>query len=150
MWKFLYRANQFFSRFTGRQTCGVRAIVLNNKNEILLVRHSYIDGWYLPGGGVEPSESFFDAIRRELKEEVGIDTGVHPQTVLGTYFSTQEGRYDRIVLFLFRNCSQSYSNDPEIAEYQWINPCNLPNEISPATRRRIQEFSTGSVIESKW
>ncbi len=52
----------------------VRAVVLNENDEILLVRpHGYREGeWTLAGGGVEDGESPVEAMRRELAEELGV------------------------------------------------------------------------------
>ena len=52
----------------------VRALVLNENDEVLLVRpHGYRDGeWTLAGGGVEEGESPVEAMRRELAEELGV------------------------------------------------------------------------------
>lgn len=38
-------------------TLGVRAIVLNDAGELLLVKHTYLNGWYLPGGRVDKGET---------------------------------------------------------------------------------------------
>ncbi|MDA7827790.1 NUDIX domain-containing protein [Rhodobacteraceae bacterium] len=53
-------------------TLGVRVIVQNAKCEILLVRHTYVTGWHLPGGGVDHGEDVATAAKREVYEETGI------------------------------------------------------------------------------
>jgi ADP-ribose pyrophosphatase YjhB (NUDIX family) len=54
---------------------GIRAVVLDDSDRILLVHFvmSAWTGWATPGGGVEPDESLEEAIRRELREEVGLE-----------------------------------------------------------------------------
>ncbi|MES2906548.1 MAG: NUDIX domain-containing protein, partial [Pseudomonadota bacterium] len=52
-------------------TLGVRAVVLKG-DDVLLVRHTYMDGWYLPGGGVDRGEALEKAAVRECFEEVGV------------------------------------------------------------------------------
>src|SRR5580765_3762409 len=58
---------------TRPRTLGVRAIVLSPDGRIVMVRHSYVRGWYLPGGGREAGEDPQAAILRELREEIGLD-----------------------------------------------------------------------------
>lgn len=48
------------------------AIVLNDQNEILLIRGPQ-RGWEMPGGQVEEGESLTQAAIRETKEEAGVD-----------------------------------------------------------------------------
>lgn len=52
---------------------GVHTIVYRPSGELLLVRHDAVDLWVLPGGGIDPGESFLEAARRELAEEAGVD-----------------------------------------------------------------------------
>src|SRR3546814_15009099 len=56
----------------------VRAVVINDDDEVLLVRpHGYREGeWTLAGCGVENGESPVAAMRRELSEELGIGLDV--------------------------------------------------------------------------
>jgi 8-oxo-dGTP diphosphatase len=52
----------------------VRAVVLDPDDRLLLVHLDWPgwDGWVLPGGGIDPGEDPFDALRRELLEEAGL------------------------------------------------------------------------------
>jgi 8-oxo-dGTP diphosphatase len=61
-----------------------RAIILDEDDRILLCRFEFPrDGrqfvvWATPGGGVEPGESLLTALRRELREEVGLEINADP------------------------------------------------------------------------
>ena len=57
---------------------GVRAIILNEENKMLLVKqhHEGKDIWMVPGGGIEDNESSREAAVREVKEETGLDIEV--------------------------------------------------------------------------
>jgi len=51
---------------------GAHTIVYQPSGELLLVRHEGVDMWVVPGGGVDPGETFREAAERELREEAGV------------------------------------------------------------------------------
>ncbi len=66
-------------------TLGVRAIVFDEKkNSVFLVKHTYVPGWQLPGGGVERGETFGQALEKELREEANIVLKGPPQLLRST------------------------------------------------------------------
>ena len=58
----LRRAFHLYWRIARGMTLGVRGVVLDGDNKVFLVRHSYVAGWHLPGGGVEVGETFLEAL----------------------------------------------------------------------------------------
>src|ERR1700754_4359494 len=87
------RALHIYWRFARGMTLGVRAVVLDADNRVFLVRHSYVAGWHLPGGGVETGESFGEALRRELLEEGRIELSGDP-LLHGLFFNSHVSRRD--------------------------------------------------------
>jgi ADP-ribose pyrophosphatase YjhB (NUDIX family) len=77
----------FYWRFARGMTLGVRAVVIDRDNRVFLVKHSYVAGWHLPGGGVETGETFHDALRRELVEEGRIELVGEP-VLHGLFFNS--------------------------------------------------------------
>ncbi|WP_165372467.1 NUDIX hydrolase [Nocardioides iriomotensis] len=54
----------------------VRVVLVDPDERVLSMRWMLADGdsvWGMPGGGIEPGETHVDAVRRELREEVGLD-----------------------------------------------------------------------------
>lgn len=78
------------------QTLGVRAILIKD-GKVLLVKHTYSNSWFLPGGGIKKGETFETAIKRELNEELGIT--VHNLKLHGIYKNFFEGKNDSILCF---------------------------------------------------
>ncbi|MDP1604254.1 MAG: NUDIX domain-containing protein [Legionella sp.] len=139
--------NGIFALFAKR-TIGVRMLLLNN-DEVLLVKHTYQEGWYTIGGAVEPRESPKQAMLRELKEEVGV-TLSSSLKLFSVYYSRKEHRDDYIIFYIGHGGIQEKASSPEIAEHKWFALDNLPADISPSTRRRIQEYFDEVEIRDQW
>ncbi|MBB3694995.1 NUDIX domain-containing protein [Sphingomonas sp. BK580] len=152
--RLLGKAAQAVWRITKPRTIGVRAILLDQDDRIALVRHTYTDQWYLPGGGVKKGESTNEAIARELAEEVAI-THASIERVLGVYHSRSEGKDDHIIIFVARADLPSGSwlqrgDVIEIEEADWFPLDKVPASTSPATTRRIAEYRTGVSGAGAW
>jgi 8-oxo-dGTP pyrophosphatase MutT (NUDIX family) len=132
-------------------TVGVRGLVRDEGGRVLLVRHSYVDGWYLPGGGVERAETAFVAITRELDEEAGIILK-RPPKLVGLYANFREFKSDHVALFLVEPGSYERvaRRSFEIAEYDFFAPDALPEGTTPGTRARIRELANGLPQPELW
>src|SRR4051812_44564006 len=87
LWEsFVRRFLHFYWRFARGMTLGVRGLVIDGTGRILLVQHSYVRGWHLPGGGVEAGETMLRALARELAEEANIRVTGAP-SLHGVFFN---------------------------------------------------------------
>src|ERR1700737_1636797 len=95
----LRRIFHLYWRFARGMTLGVRAVVLDSDDRVFLVKHSYVSGWHLPGGGVEVGETFGDALRRELLEEGRIQVLAEP-VLHGVFLNSTVSRRDHVPVYL--------------------------------------------------
>lgn len=132
-------------------TLGVRAVVLDSENRVFLVRHSYISGWYLPGGGVDLGETMEQAMRRELKEEGDIDLTADA-ALHGIFLNSHVSRRDHVAVYVVRQFRQDRLPEPnhEIVECGFFAINALPEGTSPGTRQRIVEVLDGTPLIATW
>ena len=83
-------------------TLGVRILLIDG-DDVVLVKHSYEPGWFLPGGGVKRGETLEQAIRREAAEECG--ALLNQVQFIGTYHNFVDYKSDHVCLFLSENFS---------------------------------------------
>ncbi|ARG97124.1 NUDIX domain-containing protein [Legionella micdadei] len=148
MRNFLGRIKSFvFSLFVDKRV-GARALVIQ-ENRVLLIKHTYVTGWYTIGGAIEAGETPIQAVQRELWEEAGITCLALPK-LFSVYHSNHENRDDYIVLYLVEQFEKKPVRSFEILDEQWFDLKNLPEDISPATKRRIEEYIGNRVIDERW
>lgn len=129
-------------------TLGVRAAVVDAGGRVFLVRHSYVAGWYLPGGGVERGETCADALARELIEEGGIRLTGAPEL---RSLHHNRGR-DHVAFYVVRHFEQQAPKQPdlEIVEAGFFARDALPEGTTRATRARLAEMFEGAAVSAKW
>ena len=147
----LRRAFHLYWWLARGMTLGVRAVVLDSDNRVFLVKHSYVAGWHLPGGGVEVDESFRDALRRELIEEGRIELSGEP-ALHGLFFNSHVSRRDHVAVYIVRNYRQDRLPEPnhEILPCGFYDASALPAETTEGTRLRIAEVLEGKAPIVTW
>ncbi|MGY3802718.1 NUDIX domain-containing protein [Pigmentibacter ruber] len=142
---------KLYQKCVGITTHGVRAIILNKKNEVLLVKHTYTSGWHFPGGGVDKGESPRQAIIREIKEEVAV-TPLNSPEIIDCYLNYYLGVDDIVTLYLIKEFQiEEFESNKEIAEAKWFSVTALPLEVSKATKKRVAEIFLGQKkVDERW
>jgi ADP-ribose pyrophosphatase YjhB (NUDIX family) len=136
----LRRLLHLYWRFARGMTLGVRGVVLDHETRVFLVKHSYVSGWHLPGGGVEVGETFRDALKRELLEEGRLEILAEPQ-LHGVFFNSYASRRDHVAVYVIRHFRQGGQPEPnrEIVACGFFSPDALPADTTEGTRLRVAE-----------
>ena len=132
---------QLYSRLSRGLTLGVRGLVTDAEGRVLLVEHTYLPGWYLPGGGVE---------RRELAEDAGVTVVGRPRLV-SIHSNERKHPGDHVLIYRVDAWSPCEATSRgEINAVAWHAPDALPANVTPATRRRIEEVLGGGAPDERW
>jgi 8-oxo-dGTP pyrophosphatase MutT (NUDIX family) len=132
-------------------TLGVRGLTIDADGKVFLVRHTYVAGWQMPGGGVEAGETLVQALARELFEEGNIEILGVPE-LHGLFFDARISQRDHVAVFIVRAFRQQGAPVPsrEIAEHGFFSPDSLPGNTTTGTRARIAEVLSGVPRSELW
>lgn len=149
--RLMRRTLHTYWRFARGMTLGVRAAVIDDDRHVFLIRHTYVPGWHLPGGGVETGEPVLEALERELREEACI-VMTKPPRLHGVFFNSQASPRDHVVVYVIREFAVTGPKIPdrEIAEARFFPVDDLPEGVTKATRRRLAEILAGEPAGSEW
>jgi len=131
-------------------TLGVRGLVTDAEGRVLLIQHTYVPGWHMPGGGVERGETVETALARELQEEAGVRV-LGRASLLSLHNNDRNHPGDHVALFRIHDwepCAASAQG--EIHEVGWFAPEALPADVTSGTRNRIAEGLGGQACDPLW
>ncbi|MBU1385512.1 MAG: NUDIX domain-containing protein [Alphaproteobacteria bacterium] len=138
------------SRLSRGMTLGVRGLAVDGEGRVLLVKHTYLHGWWLPGGGVERGQTCEDALDREMHEEAGLIVEGRP-ILLGVHSNERFFRGDHVLVYrIDRFTLTERTSRGEIAEIGWFDPHALPSDTHRATRDRLAEVFDGAERATSW
>jgi ADP-ribose pyrophosphatase YjhB (NUDIX family) len=113
---------------------GVYAVIFDQER-VLLAHRRDIDWWNLPGGGMEPDETVEEAMRREVREETGLDVVV--ERLVGVYSKPQ--KQEVVLTFRCRVIGGTLSATEESRECRFFSPDALPENTLPKHRQRVED-----------
>lgn len=121
---------------------GAAVVIRDDSSRVLLVRHTYGRlNWEVPGGGSEPGESAAQTAMREAREELGVHITLG--RLVGVYWEPGWGSGRGLHHFVFTaeltGPLPPRPPDPEISDWGWFDPSQLPRPLSDFTLRRITD-----------
>ena len=145
------RLLHLYWRFSRGLTLGVRGAVIDADGQVFLVRHTYVPGWHLPGGGVEPGETALDALTRELREEACVEIA-DAARLHGIYLNSHASDRDHVLVYVVRafRLTEAKARDREIAEGRFFPLAALPEGTTASTRARLDEIANGRPSPLMW
>jgi ADP-ribose pyrophosphatase YjhB (NUDIX family) len=142
---------QRWFRLSRSLTLGVRAAVFNELGQVYLIRHTYVPGWHMPGGGVEKGQTLMQALAAELIQEAGIEMLGDPE-LFAIYSNHSSFPNDHVALYIVRDFNKTHTvaGTQEIAEGGFFALDALPDGVTAATRERLREIEAGLRPAATW
>lgn len=125
-----------------RKRVSADVLVRDRAGQILLVDPQYKPDWDLPGGMAEANESPHDAVRRELREELGLD--VHVAGLLVVDWVSPHGPWDDLLSFIFdggeltdEQIAGLKISDTELSAFEFCTAEKAQQRLRPYVWRRV-------------
>lgn len=134
---------------------GVGVIIIRADGDILLgyrIKAGETPSWCLPGGHVEPGETFEVAALRELQEETGIITQQPPTifAIMQQLTSSLTAVTGAARVSLADNLAVARVTEPNIfSHWAWFPPSDLPTPLFPASEAMIRIWK-GNQCPKEW
>jgi len=112
----------------------VSALLFDGQRVLLVLRRD-IDWWNLPGGGMELGETVEEAVKREVREETGLEVEV--EQLVGVYSKPQ--KQEIVLAFRCRKVGGVLTETEEARECCYFLPDALPVNTLPKHRQRIED-----------
>ena len=119
---------------------GVR-VIMKQDDKVWLVRHTYLRGWFLPGGGLKRNETLDQAARREAHEETGAE--LKEVTLLGIFTNFAQWKTDHTSVFMCSDFTITGKSDGEIAEVRTFPISELPTDMYSVHRSLLEKYGVG-------
>ncbi len=126
---------------------GVGAIIVNERGELFLARRGPLAKnerglWEFPGGSVEFGERLADALKREIREEYGMEIAVGALLDVIDHILPEEGQHWVSPTYL----CQPAGGEPQIlepgkcTEIGWFAPERIPEELTVISRENVKNY----------
>lgn len=131
-------------------TVGCGVLIENDKGQVLLQKRSDTGEWCVPGGAMEPGETYIEAATRELYEEVGIKVsdlklfGLYSGEDREIHYPNGDIVYSLSVIFTTKSYSGEISDsDSEVLEHRFFDRDSIPKELFIPDARPILDWAAG-------
>ena len=128
-------------------TVGCGVLIENEKGQLLLQKRSDTGEWCVPGGALEPGETYIQAATRELSEEVGIKVkdlklfGLYSGADREIHYPNMDVVYSLSVIFITKAYDGEISDsDSEVLEHRFFDRADIPSELFGPDARPIIDW----------
>lgn len=100
--------------------------IIQNKDKFLIVKRKEKENihgglWVFPGGKVEDNEDIFNALKREIKEEVGLEISNERKQISEYEYERPDGEITVGICFLVKTLNDKVTLSDELEDFAWVN-----------------------------